>query len=100
MIDINEAVVTTLNNGRGPLHKPGLDDLITEHAGDSLHATSSYAAVSEADVTFLGVQTPSGEDGSIDMSTLIAVTEMTGEEFAESTDYERGDSPRGTAITV
>ena len=78
-IDIDEDVVAALNEGRAPIHEPGLDDLVAEHAGDRLRATTSYDEVPEADVTFLAIQTPSREDGSIDAAPLAAAAEMTGE---------------------
>ena len=78
-IDIDEEVVAALNDGRAPIHEPGLDDLIAEHAGDRLSATTSYERVPEAEVTFLAIQTPSREDGSIDAAPLAAAAEMTGE---------------------
>jgi len=83
-IDIDEDVVAALNDGRAPIHEPGLDDLVAEHAGDRLRVTTSYDEVPEADVTFLAIQTPSREDGSIDAAPLAAAAEMTGEALAGS----------------
>ena len=85
-IDIDEDVVGTLNDGRAPIHEPGLDDLVAEHAGDRLRATTSYDEVPEADVTFLAIQTPSREDGSIDAAPLAAAAGMTGEALAGTDD--------------
>jgi UDPglucose 6-dehydrogenase len=85
-IDIDESVVETLNEGDAPLHEPGLDDLVAEHAGERLRATTSYNGVADADVTFLAVQTPSREDGSIDVAPLAAAAEMTGEALSDARD--------------
>ncbi|MXR40804.1 nucleotide sugar dehydrogenase [Halobaculum sp. WSA2] len=85
-IDIDEEIVAALNDGRAPIHEPELDDLVAEHAGDRLRATTSYDDVPEADVTFLAIQTPSREDGSIDTGALCAAAEMTGEALAEGSD--------------
>ncbi|UIP00985.1 UDP-glucose/GDP-mannose dehydrogenase family protein [Halobaculum sp. CBA1158] len=85
-IDIDDGVAAALNDGRAPIHEPGLGDLVAEHAGDRLRATTSYADVPEADLTFLAIQTPSHEDGSIDTDALCAAAEMTGEVLAGGTD--------------
>jgi len=82
-IDIDPDVVAAINDGHATIHEPGLDDLLTEHAGDRLHATTEYDSVRGADVTFLAIGTPSREDGSIDLGPLTAAAEMTGEALAE-----------------
>ena len=81
-IDIDPDVVAALNDGRAAIHEPGLDDLLAEHAGDRLRATTEYDGVPDADVTFLAIGTPSREDGSIDLGPLTAAAEMTGEAIA------------------
>ncbi|WP_280586976.1 nucleotide sugar dehydrogenase, partial [Halorubrum sp. Boch-26] len=81
-IDIDPDVVDTLNEGRAAIHEPGLDDLLAEHVGDRLRATTEYDGVPDADVTFLAIGTPSREDGSIDLGPLTAAAEMTGEALA------------------
>jgi UDPglucose 6-dehydrogenase len=78
-IDIDEDIVQLLQAGASPIHEPGLDELVGEHAGTNLTATTSYNQVAAGDVTFLAVQTPSREDGSIDVSPLVAAAEMTGD---------------------
>ena len=81
-VDIDPDVVAALNDGRAAIHEPGLDDLLAEHAGDRLRATTEYDGVPDADVTFLAIGTPSREDGSIDLGPLTAAAEMTGEALA------------------
>ncbi|WP_267639848.1 UDP-glucose 6-dehydrogenase AglM [Haloarchaeobius amylolyticus] len=82
-VDIDEDIVASINAGESPVHEPGLDELIGEHAGDRLRATTDYDAVLETDVTFVAVGTPSREDGSIDTSVVEAATEMLGETLAQ-----------------
>ncbi|WP_435364123.1 UDP-glucose 6-dehydrogenase AglM [Haloarchaeobius sp. DYHT-AS-18] len=82
-VDIDEDIVASINAGESPVHEPGLDELIAEHAGDRLRATTDYESVLETDVTFLAVGTPSRDDGSIDTSVVEAATEMLGETLAE-----------------
>jgi len=83
-VDIDEDVVAAIEDGRAPIHEPGLDELVAEHAGESLRATTSYGEVSAAEATFLAVQTPSRDDGSVDVAPLAAAAEMTGEALADS----------------
>jgi UDPglucose 6-dehydrogenase len=85
-IDIDPDIVAALNDGRAAIHEPGLDDLLAEHAGDRLRATTEYDGVPDADVTFLAIGTPSREDGSIDLGPLAAAAEMTGEALAGASD--------------
>ncbi|TKX44657.1 UDP-glucose 6-dehydrogenase AglM [Halorubrum sp. ARQ200] len=81
-IDIDQSVVDAINAGRAPLHEPGLDELLAEHVGERLHATTSYETLPNADITFLAIGTPSEADGSIDVGPLSAAAEMVGEALA------------------
>ena len=93
-VDIDPDVVDALNDGRAAIHEPGLDDLLAEHAGDRLRATTEYDGVPDADATFLAIGTPSREGGSIDLGPLAAAAEMTGEAIAAGGgdgDAEAGD---------
>ena len=85
-IDIDEAVVETLNDGRAPITEPGLDELLEKHIGNHLTATTSYDAVPESDVTFLAIGTPSNENGSIELTGLEAAAEATGDALADKSD--------------
>jgi len=85
-IDIDEDIVAAINEGKAPIHEPGLDDLVAEYGGDRLAATSDYAAVRETDVTFLALPTPSREDGSIDLEIMEAGAHSLGEALAEKDD--------------
>jgi len=95
-IDIDQDVVDALNDGRAAIHEPGLDDLLAEHAGDRLRATTEYDGVPDADVTFLAIGTPSREDGSIDLGPLAAAAEMTGEALAGAGEDPAADGDAGS----
>ena len=82
-VDIDEDIVATLNDGDAPIHEPGLDDLVAEHAGDRLRATTDYATVRDTDVTFLALPTPSEDDGHIDLSIMKAGARSLGATLAE-----------------
>ncbi len=85
-IDIDEEIVETINDGRAPIDEPGLDELVADHVGDRLEASTSYDAVPDSDVTFLAIGTPSNEDGSIDLAALEAAAEATGEALADKSE--------------
>jgi len=85
-IDIDQDIVDTLNAGNAPISEPGLDELIADHAGNQLTASTSYNAVAESDITFLAIGTPSNDDGSIDLTGLEAATKATGKALVDKTD--------------
>jgi UDPglucose 6-dehydrogenase len=86
-VDIDAEVVATINDGRSPIHEPGLEELIAEHAGSRLHATTDYDAITDTDVTFLALTTPSREDGSIDTSIVESGAESLGAILPETDDH-------------
>ena len=85
-IDIDESVVDSLNQGKAAIHEPGLDELLSEHAGGRLRATTDYSTIPDTEATFLALPTPSNSDGSIDTSIILAAAESVGNALAEKTD--------------
>ena len=89
-VDVDEAVVETITDGRAPIHEAGLDELVAEHAGPEgtgrLRATTDYDAVLDTDVTFLCLPTPQTDDGSIDLSIMEAGARRLGETLADASD--------------
>ena len=81
-IDIDESVVASIEAGEPPMAEPRLGELYDENA-DRISATTDYAAVRETDCSFITVQTPAREDGSIDPSVVLAAAESLGEALAE-----------------
>jgi UDPglucose 6-dehydrogenase len=86
-IDIDESVVTALDDGTAPIHEPGLDALLAEHAGSRFRATTAYDIVPETDVTFVALPTPSNPDGSIDLSAVEAGVRALGTALAPTEGY-------------
>jgi len=86
-VDIDPTVVERLNTGNPPIAEPGLDELYSKYIGDRLSATTDYDAVLKTDITFLTVQTPAREDGSIDLSVVLAAVEQLGETLATKDEY-------------
>jgi UDPglucose 6-dehydrogenase len=74
-VDLNEQKIAALKNGKIPIFEPGLETLVAENAkAGRLNFTTDLApAVSEADVVFIGVGTPSRRgDGHADLSYVYA----------------------------
>ena len=90
-IDVDEAVVDTINGGDAPIHEEGLPELVARHAGPEgtgrLRATTNYDAVLDTDVTFLCLPTPQNDDGSIDLSIMEAGASQLGATLAETPDW-------------
>ncbi|WP_115864073.1 UDP-glucose 6-dehydrogenase AglM [Halorussus litoreus] len=85
-VDIDEDIVTAINEGETPIHEPGLDDLVAEYGGDRLRATADYATIQDTDVTFLALPTPPQEDGSIDLDIFKSGVRSLGEALASKDD--------------
>jgi GDP-mannose 6-dehydrogenase len=71
-VDVNPAKVEMLASGRPPVQEPGLDRMITDaHAAGMLGATTdSQRAVSESEISFVCVGTPSLRNGRLDLSSV------------------------------
>ena len=71
-LDILEAKITELNQGRTPIFEPGLDELVQQgiRKGNLTGSTNIENGILDSDVTFICVGTPSKKDGSIDLSYI------------------------------
>lgn len=102
-VDIDENKINRLKNGKSPIYEPGLDDLIIRNATeDRLFFTTNLAdAMQNADVVFIAVGTPPGEDGSADLQYVLAVAKEIGQHL---NDYcvvvDKSTVPVGTADKV
>ena len=74
--DIDPSKVDQLKAGILPIYEPGLDQMLTDVlAKGKLRATSKLAeAISDAEFVFTCVPTPQDEDGSADLSYVIAAS--------------------------
>ncbi len=74
-VDIDEAKVAALNEGNVPIYEPGLEEMVRyNHSAGRLKFTTDLAsAVKPAEVIYLAVGTPQGDDGSANLSALWAV---------------------------
>lgn len=73
-VDVDEAKLSALKQGDVPFYEPGLSTLVKRNASRRLHFTSDLAsAVDGSDLVFVAVGTPPNEDGSADLSHVLAV---------------------------
>lgn len=86
-IDIDERKVARLRAGEIPIHEPGLDAVVARNiAARRLEfSTSADEAVAHADLIFIAVGTPSGEDGSADLSHVLACARELGRRITRDT---------------
>jgi UDPglucose 6-dehydrogenase len=83
-IDKDVRLVAQLGEGQIPFYEPGLEELMAKNA-DRLRFTTELTSVSrEADVVFIAVDTPQGEDGAADLSNVAAVARSIGLALAEA----------------
>jgi GDP-mannose 6-dehydrogenase len=80
-IDLAEAKIADLANGHTPIQEPGVAELLRDgHAAGRLSATTdAQAGLEGCDMVWICVGTPSGADGSPDVSAVGSVARRIGE---------------------
>ena len=73
-LDRNESKVQSLKKGKVPFYEPKLDDLVKKGLkSGKLKFTTSYSkSISDADVIFIAVGTPSAPNGQADLTAVIS----------------------------
>ncbi|MEK7594404.1 MAG: UDP-glucose/GDP-mannose dehydrogenase family protein [Patescibacteria group bacterium] len=103
-VDNNEAKVAELKSGKSPIYEPGLEEMMTRNIkADRLSFTTDLAGgISDAKAIFLALPTPPMEDGSADLSAVLAVAKQLGTCLPK--DYcvviDKSTVPVGTAEAV
>jgi UDPglucose 6-dehydrogenase len=79
-VDIDTAKLQRLREGVMPIYEPGLEELVVRnHDAGRLRFVSSTADLADdVEVIFIAVGTPPGEDGSADLSHVLAVAREIG----------------------
>jgi UDPglucose 6-dehydrogenase len=102
-VDSNQEKIHALNNGKIPIHEPGLDELVAENveAGRLSFTTEIREGVAHGEIIFIAVGTPPDEDGGADLSHVLAVAADIGRHIE---DYRvvvtKSTVPVGTADKV
>lgn len=102
-VDKDQSKVDMLLGGKIPIYEPGLERLVTENfnQGRLQFTTDVKRAVDHAEVLFIAVGTPPDEDGSADLSHVIAVAKAIGQNLNEHrVVVTKSTVPVGTAEKV
>lgn len=76
-VDIDANKVEKMKNGYVPIYEPGLETLFERNTKQGrLHFTTDLkSAIDSAQIIFLALPTPPGEDGSADLSYILGVAD-------------------------
>ena len=102
-IDIDERKIQRLKEGILPIYEPGLDELLKRNVADGrLHFTTNYAyCIGYAQVVFIAVGTPPGDDGSADLQYVVAAAKEVARNMKTYTVIvDKSTVPVGTAQKV
>ncbi|RZK28918.1 MAG: UDP-glucose/GDP-mannose dehydrogenase family protein, partial [Hymenobacter sp.] len=79
-IDIDESKVEKLSNGQITIYEPGLEKLFIRNLREERlsFTTELEKGIEDADVIFLALPTPPGEDGSADLKYVLGVADHLG----------------------
>lgn len=86
-MDVDEAKVEAVREGRAPVYETDLDETIGTHADRIQTTTDAREAVAASDVTFVVVPTPSDERGAFSLEYLRGACRSVGEALADEDDY-------------
>ncbi len=102
-VDIDEKKVKRMQNGDIPIYEPGLDVIFDRNTrqGRLTFTTNLAEAIKSAEIIFLALPTPPGEDGSADLKYILGVADDLSKII---TDYkvivDKSTVPVGTAEKV
>ncbi len=102
-VDKDADKVATLRKGRVPIYEPGLEEMVRRnHTEERLSFTTELpAAVQAAEIVFIAVGTPQGEDGSADLTHVLDVAVAIGRAMSKYTVVvDKSTVPVGTAKRV
>jgi UDPglucose 6-dehydrogenase len=102
-VDKDESKIKTLRAGRIPIYEPGLEELVVRNGREErlTFTTDLRSAVRAADIVFIAVGTPQGEDGAADLQHVLGVAKEIGRAMNKYTVVvDKSTVPVGTASKV
>ena len=103
-LDVDSKKIESLKQGKIPIYEPGLEEMVRENARLKTlrFSTDKKEAISNAEVIFIAVGTPMGEDGSADLSFVKAVAQDIGSHIEREyvVVVDKSTVPVGTAREV
>lgn len=84
-VDIDQEKIDKLKNGIMPIYEPGLEEIVVRNfkSGRLHFSTDLGDAIQGAEVAFIAVGTPPGEDGSADLKYVLSVADEIGRKMTE-----------------
>ena len=101
--DIDDGKIRRLRNNDIPIYEPGLAPLVERNQKEKrlTFTTQLPEAIASADVVFIAVGTPPGEDGSADLKYVLQVGELIGKHMTrEIVVVTKSTVPVGSASKV
>jgi UDPglucose 6-dehydrogenase len=102
-IDINERTVDSLNSGFAPIAEKGMNQALAKGLAEGRlsFTTDVLGAVSTANIVFLCLPTPQGDDGSADLSYIEVVSKQVGPHLQLGTVVvNKSTVPVGSSVVV
>lgn len=102
-VDVDKAKIDRLKEGEIPIYEPGLSDMVKKNygLGHLRFTTDINEALQKADICFIAVGTPMGEDGSADLHYVTQVARSIGQGMQHHMYVvDKSTVPVGTAVVV
>ena len=102
-IDINQEKVAKLNKGIIPIYEPGLEPMVLKNVTNNnlFFNTNLEVAIQDAEIVFIAVGTPMGDDGSADLQYVLSVAKSIGKTMTKRlVVVDKSTVPIGTADKV
>jgi UDPglucose 6-dehydrogenase len=102
-VDIDSNKIENLKKGIIPIYEPGLENMVLENYKNEtlLFSSDLPTAIKEAQLIFIAVGTPMGEDGSADLSYVLSVAKNIGQHLEDyAVIVDKSTVPVGTADKV
>ena len=101
--DLDAQKIDLLQQNKIPIFEPGLDAIVSRNQADGrlIFTTDVVRAIAASEVVFIAVGTPPDEDGSADLTHVLAVAETIGRSMTrETVVVTKSTVPVGTASLV
>jgi len=102
-VDIDQDKIQKLKQGIIPIYEPGLEDMVKRNfeKGNLHFSTSLKEGMLDAEIAFIAVGTPMGDDGSADLQYVLAVAKQLGQNMDKPMVVaDKSTVPVGTADKV
>lgn len=102
-VDIDKEKVAAMQAGKVPIYENGLDDLFArnQEQGRLIFTSDLEQGIDQAEIIFLALPTPPGEDGSADLRYILAVADQLGHLLKSyAVIVDKSTVPVGTAEKV